>query len=199
MTTPRTTAARAALPPGPSRGRPARRAYLALAALALALAGGLLAFRRAGPPAPEAAGEASRRGAARASSAAESTRGGAPARAARAPAAPDRVVAATYAPALFAPHSWYVPKPKPPEPPPPPPPPPPAPTAPPLPYTFLGSVVRHGEAPVYFLSRGDRVIDAHVGDRLDGVYQLVSAAGGQLVFVYLPLDVRQTLAAGVSK
>ena len=35
-------------------------------------------------------------------------------------------------------------------------------------------------------------------DRLDGVYQFESAAGGQLVFVYLPLDLRQTLATGGS-
>jgi hypothetical protein len=43
------------------------------------------------------------------------------------------------------------------------------------------------------------VIDAHVGDRLDGVYQLESAADGQLVFVYLPLNVRHHLAAGASR
>ena len=52
---------------------------------------------------------------------------------------------------------------------------------------------------MFFLARGDRVIDVRVGDRLDGVYQLESAAGGQLVFVYLPLDVRQTLAAGATR
>jgi len=196
VTAPRPTAARATLPPGPGRSRPARRAFVGLVALALALAGGLVATRVFRPP---EAGGAGRPGPARAAGEAELPRGRAPSRAAPAPATPDRVVPATYSVALFAPHSWYVPKPKAPEPPPPPPPPPPAPTAPPLPYTFLGSVTRHGEAPTYFLARGDRVIDAHLGDRIDGVYQLESAAGGQLVFVYLPLDVRQTLAAGVSK
>ncbi len=110
--------------------------------------------------------------------------------------ASDRVVAPMHASALFAQHSWLV---LPLAPVPPPPPPPPAPTAPPLPYTFLGSFAPEGEPPVFFLARGDRVIDARVGDRLDGVYQLESAAGGQLVFVYLPLDVRQTLAAGAAK
>jgi hypothetical protein len=79
------------------------------------------------------------------------------------------------------------------------PPPPPDPTAPALPYVFVGSYTPEGRAPVYFLSRGDRVIDAHLGDRLDGVYQLESASDGQLVFVYLPLNVRQHLAAGVSR
>jgi len=55
-----------------------------------------------------------------------------------------------------------------------------------------------GHPPVFFLAHGDRMIDARVGDQLDGVYQFESAAGGQLVFVYLPLNIRQTLAAGVS-
>jgi hypothetical protein len=112
------------------------------------------------------------------------------------PSAADRVVQARHAPALFAQHSRVLPAPAPP---PAPPPPAPAPSAPPLPYAFLGSFAPEGEAPVFFLARGDRVIDARVGDRLDGVYQLESAAGGQLVFVYLPLGSRQTLAAGVTK
>jgi hypothetical protein len=116
--------------------------------------------------------------------------------------ASDRVVAPTHAAALFAQHSWFVPKPKPPPPPPPPPvapPPPPAPTAPPFPYAFLGSFAPEGAPPVFFLARGDRVVDARVGDRLDGVYQFESAAGGQLVFVYLPLNIRHSLASGASK
>jgi hypothetical protein len=106
------------------------------------------------------------------------------------------VVPPTRASALFAQHSWYV---RPPPPPPAAPPPPPEPTAPPLPYAFVGSFAPQGDKPVYFLARGDRVIDAHVGDRLDGVYQLESAAGGQLEFLYLPLNIRQRLAAGVSR
>ncbi len=109
--------------------------------------------------------------------------------------AADRVVAPTHATALFAQHSWHVATPPPP---PAAPPPPPEPTAPPFPYTFLGSFAPEGDAPVFFLAHRDRVIDAHVGDRLDGVYQFESVAGGQLVFVYLPLNVRQSLAARVS-
>ena len=105
-----------------------------------------------------------------------------------------RVVAPTQAAGLFAPHSWYVP---PPPPPPAAPPPPAEPTAPPFPYTFIGSFTPEGHPPVFFLSQGDRVIDARVGDQLDGVYRFESAAGGQLVFVYLPLNIRQILAAGV--
>ena len=111
-----------------------------------------------------------------------------------------RVVAPTQAAALFAQHSWYVPPPPVPPPPPPEAPPPPEPTAPPLPYAFLGTYAPAGDPPVFFIGRGDRVIDAHVGDQLDGVYRFESAGAGQLVFVYLPLNVRQTLAApGVSR
>jgi hypothetical protein len=112
--------------------------------------------------------------------------------------ATDRVVAPTHAAALFAQHSWVVLKPMK-LPPPPPPPPPPEPTAPPFPYTFVGSFTPGNDPPVFFLTRGDRVIDAHVGDKLDGVYQLESAAQGQLVFVYLPLNIRQNIPAGVNK
>jgi hypothetical protein len=100
-----------------------------------------------------------------------------------------------HGPALFAMHSWHVI----PVVPVPPPPPPPAPTAPPFPYAFLGSYAPDGAPAVYFLSRQDRVIDAHVGDRLDGVYRFDGVENGQLVFVYLPLDVRQTLAAGATR
>jgi hypothetical protein len=108
----------------------------------------------------------------------------------------DRVVPPTHSSALFAQHSWYVlPK----APPPAPPPPPPEPTAPPFPYTYIGSFTPEGQPVVFFLSHGDRVIEARVGDRLDGVYQFESAAGGQLVFVYLPLNFRHTLPVGAPK
>jgi hypothetical protein len=158
-----------------------------------------------GPPGPEPATAGpgrppSPRGAATAAQPA-----GAPAqpialpRGAEARPAAHRVVAPTQAAALFAQHSWLVLPPLPRLPPPPPPPPPPEPTAPPLPYNLVGSFAPQGDPPVFFLAHGDRMIDARVGDRLDGVYQLESAAGGQLVFVYLPLNVRQNLSAGGSR
>lgn len=110
-----------------------------------------------------------------------------------------RVEPPTHEAALFAQHSWYVaPPPRKPDPPPQPPP-PPEPTAPPLPYAFLGRFSPGGDSPVYVLARGDRVIQARVGDRLDGVYQLESADAAQLVFVYLPLNTRQFLKAGGSR
>jgi hypothetical protein len=175
-----------------------RSAALGVALLALAGAAVLVATGRIRPPgALFATGVPPRQGSPRV--AATETRVG---RAQAQPAAPtptrearpasDRVVAPTHAAALFAQHSWYV---APPPSPPPPPPPPPEPTAPPLPYTFVGSYAPQGEAPVFFLERGDRVLDAHVGDKLDGVYQFESANGDQLVFVYLPLNIRQNVAA----
>ncbi len=109
------------------------------------------------------------------------------------PLAHDRTADNSHAGALFAAHSWYV---APPPPPPAPPPPPVAPTAPPFPYTFVGAYTSQGDGTVYFLAQGDRVIDAHVGDRLDGVYQFESATAGQLTFNYLPLNIRQLLSTG---
>lgn len=106
-----------------------------------------------------------------------------------------RVADAPQSAALFAAHSWYV---APPPPAPPPPPPPPVPTAPPFPFTYVGSFTSQGGKTVYFLGHGDTVIDAHVGDRLDGVYDFETDAGGQLQFNYLPLKIRQTLSASTS-
>jgi hypothetical protein len=62
----------------------------------------------------------------------------------------------------------------------------------------MGAYTAQGGKTVYFLSRDDRVIDAHVGDRLDGVYDFESASGGQLVFNYLPLNMRTSLPSGNS-
>jgi hypothetical protein len=106
---------------------------------------------------------------------------------------PNRIADASRAVDLFATRSWYV------QPPPPPPAvalPPAPPTAPALPYTYLGSFAPQGDNPVFFLSRGDRLIDARVGDHLDGVYELTSAAGNELVFTYLPLNIQQSLSSG---
>jgi hypothetical protein len=110
-----------------------------------------------------------------------------------------RVVDQTASGSLFATHSWYTP-------PPPPPPPPPvaavapaAPTAPPLPYQFIGSYKPDGQAPVFFLTSGDRVYDVHVGDTLDNNYSVDSFDKGQLVLTYKPLNIKQQLLAGVTQ
>jgi hypothetical protein len=190
-----------ALPASPGGARPTsrRRSAILLGLLVVAALAALVARRDdepAGPAGPPGRGSAARerRESPRAASADPARARARTPRPADAPPPPDRVVPPRHASALFAQHTWLVLAPAPP---PPPPPPPPEPTAPPLPYTFLGSFNPEGERPVYFLARGDRMIDAHVGDRLDGVYQLESAAGGQLVFLYLPLNVRQRLAGVV--
>jgi nucleoid-associated protein YgaU len=97
--------------------------------------------------------------------------------------------------ALFHTQSWYV------APPPPPPAPvvvvvPPPPTAPPLPFTVMGSYARPGDAKVYFLTRGDRVFDVHIGDTIDNTYSVDAEANGELVLTYKPLNIKQTLAIG---
>jgi hypothetical protein len=107
-------------------------------------------------------------------------------------AATTRVADAAQAANLFAPHNWHV---EPPPPPPSPPAPPAPPTAPPFPYAFLGAYTS-GDSTVYFLSRADRVVDAHIGDKLDGVYEFESADANQLIFNYLPLNIRQSLSSG---
>lgn len=100
--------------------------------------------------------------------------------------------------ALFHAQSWYV------APPPPPPAPvvvvvPPPPTAPPLPFTVMGSYTRPGDATVYFLTRGDRVFDVHIGDTIDNIYSVDAEANGELVLTYKPLNIKQTLSVGGSQ
>jgi hypothetical protein len=110
-----------------------------------------------------------------------------------------RVVETSSSGSLFAVHSWYVAPP----PPPPvveaPPPPPPPPEAPPLPFAYMGSYAPAGSAPVFFLTRGDKVYDVHVGDTLDDTYTVDRFVNGQLVLTYKPLNIQQQLTAGTSQ
>jgi hypothetical protein len=108
-----------------------------------------------------------------------------------------RVVDPSASSALFASHSWYVP------PPPPPPAPvstapeaPAAPVAPPLPFTYMGSYTPNGAKPVFFLTRGDRVYDVHIGDTLEDTYSVDSFTNGVLTFTYKPLNQQQQLTTG---
>lgn len=110
-----------------------------------------------------------------------------------------RVTAGEAAPALFQVQSWYK---APPPPPPAPyvaPPPPPPPTAPPLPFNVMGSYARPGDRTVYFLTRGERVFDVHIGDTIDNTYSVDGEAGGQLLLTYKPLNIQQTLPLGGSQ
>lgn len=60
----------------------------------------------------------------------------------------------------------------------------------------MGSYTPHGETPVFFLTRGDRVYDVRVGDTLDGTYSIDSFNGTQLLLTYKPLNIQQQLTAG---
>ena len=100
---------------------------------------------------------------------------------------------------MFKSKSWYVPPPPPPKPKyvaPPPTPPPPPPTAPPLPYKFTGSFQEPGQKLVVYLSRGDKLYSVSAGDILEGTYKIESINAGQLVILYLPLNISQNLRIG---
>ena len=82
----------------------------------------------------------------------------------------------------------------------PPPAPPPPPRAPPLPFTFIGLVEQGAGKPTAFLARGEDLIVAAAGDVLDNTYRVDSMTTTEIVFTYLPLNERQTIAlAGAFK
>ena len=97
---------------------------------------------------------------------------------------------------MFKSKSWYIPPPPPPKPRYVAPPPPPPPTAPPLPYKFTGSFQAPGQKLVVYLSRGDKLYSVSAGDILEGTYKIESINAGQLVILYLPLNISQNLRIG---
>lgn len=111
-----------------------------------------------------------------------------------APAAGEAAAAATPAIVdIFAVRTW--------EPPPPPvvaPPPAPSepPPPPPLPFTFLGRIAEAGKGTAYLLSERGTVRVVRVGDRLASGYLVEDYKDGQLVFLYPPMNIRQTLEIG---
>ncbi len=97
---------------------------------------------------------------------------------------------------IFKGKSWYVAPPKPKPVPPPPPPPPPPPTAPPMPYAYMGSYIGKDGRMIIFLTKGDQVYSVSPGDVLEGKYRVEGIASGQLVLIYLPLNIQQTISIG---
>lgn len=73
---------------------------------------------------------------------------------------------------------------------------PPPPQAPPLPFRLLGQIEDGPEGRAFVLAQGDRVINVAPGTTIDERYRLEKFEGGQLHFLYLPLNLRQTLAVG---
>jgi hypothetical protein len=97
---------------------------------------------------------------------------------------------------IFKGKSWYVAPPKPKPAPPPPPPPPPPPTAPPMPYVYMGSYLGKDGRLLIFLTKGDQVYSVSPGDVLEGTYRVEGISSGQLVLIYLPLNIQQTISIG---
>jgi uncharacterized protein (DUF2249 family) len=89
----------------------------------------------------------------------------------------------------FRSKTWYVA---------PPPPKPPKPTAPPLPFQYLGKLNDGGEMRVFLNHQGKHII-ARVGDVINGTYSVDEISGGQMTFLYQPLNEKQVLAIGHDK
>ena len=85
--------------------------------------------------------------------------------------------------------SWYVA---------PPPPKPSKPTAPPLPFKYLGKLNEEGETRVFLNHQGKHII-AKVGDVINGTYSVEEISGGQMTFLYQPLNEKQVLGIGSDK
>jgi hypothetical protein len=72
--------------------------------------------------------------------------------------------------------------------------PPPPPQAPPLPFTYVGMLGSEDET-IVFLAQQDTNHAVKRGDVINGTYRVDEIDSGRVVFTYLPLDQRQTLAA----
>lgn len=77
----------------------------------------------------------------------------------------------------------------------PPPPPLAKPVAPALPFLYLGKLVEDGEPRVFLNHQGKHLI-AKVGDVINGTYSVEEIAGGQITFLYQPLQQKQSLPIG---
>lgn len=73
-------------------------------------------------------------------------------------------------------------------------PPPPPPQAPPLPFTYVGMLGSEDET-VVFLAQQDTNHAVKKGDVINGTWRVDEIDSGRVVFTYLPLEQRQTLAA----
>lgn len=76
------------------------------------------------------------------------------------------------------------------------PPPPPPPSAPKLPYVYIGSIRDQDGNKTIFLAKDEQVYPVREGDMLDGVYKIGSVNDGQLIIIYLPLNIEQSLSVG---
>jgi hypothetical protein len=66
------------------------------------------------------------------------------------------------------------------------------PSAPPLPFRYMGSVIADGKLEVFVL-RGDQPLSVAPGEELGGDYRVESVTPREIVFTYLPLNIKQAL------
>ncbi len=71
--------------------------------------------------------------------------------------------------------------------------PPPAPTAPPLQFTYIGKAIEGNRTWVFLSQDGENYV-TRVGQKVDDQYRLDTINEEEVLFTYLPLDTRQTLA-----
>jgi len=74
--------------------------------------------------------------------------------------------------------------------------PPPPPAAPPLPFRYAGKLEEPGKATVIFLTHGEQMLAVSPGQLIDGRYRVGKLEGGQLHFLYRPLNIRQSIPVG---
>jgi hypothetical protein len=72
-------------------------------------------------------------------------------------------------------------------------PPAPPPSAPPLPFTYFGRLAGPTGATSIFIANGSALLPVKAGDIVDGRYRVEQVSDDEIVFVYLPLGLRQTL------
>ncbi|HWW72264.1 MAG TPA: hypothetical protein VN089_20180 [Duganella sp.] len=72
----------------------------------------------------------------------------------------------------------------------------PVPVAPSLPYSFAGKLELEGGKWVVYLEKGEQSFAVNKGETFDGSYRLDGIENGNLVIVYLPLNIKQLLPIG---
>jgi hypothetical protein len=75
---------------------------------------------------------------------------------------------------------------------------PPKPTAPPMPFHYLGRY-DDGSKTLFILNDGERVVNVKPGDDIDSTYRFEKIDNQQLVILYKPLNLTQTLSMEVAR
>jgi hypothetical protein len=60
----------------------------------------------------------------------------------------------------------------------------------------MGSYLGKDGRMIIFLTKGDQVYSVSPGDVLESTYRVEGIASGQLVLLYLPLNIQQTISIG---